>query len=237
MRIVRMWAMAATLVLAGAAVADEAKSDKPAEGGESKPARFRPPSRGAPESRIGGGVRAGAGDVVFVAMVPRQIALTVSARPTLQWYLGGDVAAPLQLSVTRLDNYETIYEVELPDAGKAGIGSHQLDEAARLEPKVQYEWTITLVTNEDNPSLNPVSGGWLQLVEESDDLKAAVKDKSPADKVLAYAERGVWYDAIRVLNEAIAAQPDQEALVALRQALLNDENVGLKDVAEGLAGR
>ncbi len=233
LRTVLTWVAVTMLASSAALCADEAKDEKPADSSESKPARFRPPSRGAPESRIGGGVRGG-DEVMLIALVPRQIALTVSPQPRLYWYMDRAAEAQLQLSITRLDNYETIYEVDVA-AGAPGIASHPLPGDFKLEPSVQYEWTLTLLANKANPSQNPVTGGWLTLVDEGEAFKAAVKDKPPMEKVASYAERGIWYDALRVLEEAIAAAPDDAELRSLRQSLFTDENVGLGEVAAGLA--
>jgi hypothetical protein len=111
----------------------------------------------------------------------------------------------------------------------AGIHPLRLDgTSARLEPNVEYQWSVTAIVSTREPSRNIVASGMVKRIAPSD-ARRAIPAGSADTAAAAYAEAGIWYDAVDALSQAIQRAPEDRALRMRRGDLL--EQVGLKDAA------
>src|SRR5262245_24307949 len=62
---------------------------------------YKPPLRGAPSGRVGGGTRSGAARDMFVlsALVPEDTGLTVSEQPVLYWFISTATTLPVEIAI------------------------------------------------------------------------------------------------------------------------------------------
>lgn len=191
---------------------------------------YKPPKRGAPASRVGGGARgAEAGSLVLSVLAPAHTGWTAKAQPTLYWYLSEPANTRVELTVIDDASIAPLLEIESPP--KAGMQSLRLaDHRVYLKPGMEYQWSVALVRDPRQRSQDIVASGTLTYVEPSAELKQKL---TPADKeALAsiYAGEGYWYDAIESLSELIESQPQDKRLREMRASLL--EQVALPEVAE-----
>jgi hypothetical protein len=91
---------------------------------------------------------------------------------------------------------------------KAGIIKVKLpSNLSGLEVGKEYRWSVSLVCNQKRPSENTYAFAWIKRVPITAKLQqklAALTDKRELS--LAYAQAGVWYDAIATIYNAGAAQ-------------------------------
>src|SRR5262245_23830434 len=75
---------------------------------------YKPPLRGAPAGRIGGGTR-GSGREVFVLTVlaPDHNALTVSEQPSLFWFISSATALPIEVTLMDPRTTQPVLEARL----------------------------------------------------------------------------------------------------------------------------
>ena len=193
---------------------------------------YKPPSRGAPAARVGGGTRGAA--VVKRASVavlaPNHTGSTVSAQPTLYWYLSEQ--APVRIELTLVDDasVKPLIERVLATSPQPGIHAISLkDLGVTLKPGVEYRWHVALVNDAKQRSGDVTSSGTVRLVPEPESLKTQLSQAGGAKAYAAYAEQGLWYDAIDTLMRLINASPGDKQLRDHLDALLSQ--VGLTRVA------
>ena len=206
--------LGATSVLA----ADPKSSDTPTQKDsepEARSAVYVPPLRGKPRGRVGAGVRSirDAAPVLYT-LVPDHTGQTVSAQPSLFWYVGGELPGDPSFVFTLIDDdhIDPLVEAELPKPSRAGIQQIDLSQhGVHLEPGTEYEWSVALVVDAARRSNDVVAAGWIDRVEPPPTLGASPDARG-------FAAHGLWYDALA------AAEDD----TALRDSLLRD--AGLEQV-------
>jgi hypothetical protein len=185
-----------------------------------QPVVYKPPRRGSPRARVGGGTRARRALPQPLVLAPSP-ALTERASPSLFWHLDGDPGGSVQVEFTliELDGIEPLVEKTLPQPSGAGIRRIRLSElGVELAPEREYEWFISLVPSPDNKSKDIVSGA--SIIRVAGAIPSA--PRSPQD----YAERGLWYDALESLMDALDEQPGSQAIAAERDSLLRQGGLG-----------
>ena len=218
------------------AMADDIKND-PAAAKKSGAATisgfsYKPPMRGAPAARIGGGTR-GIGDqtLTLVVLAPDHTGLTTKEQPTLYWYASEPVPAKLEVTLINDDNIDPELEEVVATPGNAGIQSIDLKKAgARLETGKEYRWFVSVIADPGQRSNDVVASGTIQRIDASDKLKGEVDAADENSLASIYANEGIWYDAIDALNRMIEKSPDNKELQQQRTAIL--EQVGLQDAAD-----
>src|SRR4029453_18896338 len=88
---------------------------------------------------------------------------------------------------------------------------------------VKYKWQIEMVASEAEGARNPHAECMLKRVDEPPAVQGAAL--SAASAASAYAEAGIWYDAIADLNRAIADNPEDKALRDARRELLKQHKL------------
>jgi hypothetical protein len=192
---------------------------------------YKPPPRGAPGGRIGGGTRGVGAEVLLSALVPDHVGQTVSEQPTVYWYLTREVSDPVEITLIDQVGTRPLLEHRLAPPVRAGIhGVRLADHGVRLAPGVPYQWSIAVVRDGERRSRDVLSGGFIQRVEPPAALSRQLAAASPTERVAMYAEAGLWYDAISAVSERIEMSPNDVDVRRQRAVLL--EQVGLREVAE-----
>jgi uncharacterized protein DUF928 len=192
---------------------------------------YKPPSGpGRMPTRVSGGARGENGvDTLLVALVPEQLALTTQPQPSLFWFQSKPAKASFELAVVEPKNPKPLLSLKSPDADKPGIHRIKLSRyKVELKPNVLYEWSVAIVADPDNRSKDVVAKGVIKRVK-MDNLSAETEKGDDLTRAAAYAQAGVWYDALDVISNAIEAHPDDASLREQRASLL--KQVGLSEAA------
>ena len=142
-------------------------------------------------------------------------ALTERAAPSLFWHVDGDPGGSVQVEFTliEVDAIEPLVEKTLAHPKGAGIRRIRLSElGVELAPEREYEWFVSLVPSPDNKSQDIVSGASI--------VRVAGPVSADPQSAQAYAERGLWYDALDSLMDAVEANPNSSTIAAQRDSLL-----------------
>jgi hypothetical protein len=191
-----------------------------------------PPSRGAPERRVGGATRRAGPRPEIVALGPDHVGRTRLPAPTLFWYSSAESDAPLEFSLmARRGDADPAPVLSLTVAPRVarGIGSLSLAEyGVELEPGVVYRWYVAAVLDADRRAHDVVAGAALERVAR---MPARLVPGIGAAGI--YAREGFWYDALGAiqlgLDPAESPAGDPEALAAARHALLSQVGISPSD--------
>ena len=197
--------------------------------GDSQAPVYKPPLRGAPGGRVGGGTR-GTGREAFVLSVlaPAHTGLTVSEQPVLYWFISSPTTHPVELTLVDPQKSDPLIELKIQPPVAAGVHQVRLSEYnVKLEPTVAYQWYVAVMPDTGRRSKDILAGASLERVAMPADLPGKLSQAAKADRPAVYAGQGIWYDAIASLNELIEESPQNAALKAQRSALLRE--VGLPD--------
>jgi hypothetical protein len=195
---------------------------------------YKPPLRGAPATRVGGGTRnTGTRVLTLSALAPNEAGYTVRDRPTLYWYVSEALDMPVELTITPAGKLHEatppVLELTLKPPVASGVHALRLEEhGVGLKPGVEYQWFVAVVTNPAQRSNDVVAGGSVIRVDDGA-IRAKLQQAPQASWPALYAQDGIWYDAIDQLSSSISAQPADRRLRQQRAALL--EQVGLKEAA------
>lgn len=190
---------------------------------------YKPPFRGAPVSRVGGGIR-GPGDnkPSLYVLAPDHTGFTLIEQPDLYWYISKAAEDPIEIIINDETRVEPMLEVRLKPPIEAGLHRIQLGKRGmRLMPGTTYEWFVSLVTDSEDPSQEVVAGGTIERAAPASPLKksaeAAIQNAASADaKWRGYAASGIWYDAVATIVSHMNQRPTDKALRALFADLLDD---------------
>ncbi|HEU4345454.1 MAG TPA: DUF928 domain-containing protein [Candidatus Binatia bacterium] len=193
---------------------------------------YKPPKRGAPGGRVGGGTRGTQRDVfVLSVLAPDHSGFTTSEQPSLYWFISAPTSLPVELTVMDPQGVKPILETRLSSPVKPGVQQVRLaDYNVRLEPGAAYRWFVAVVPDADRRSKDILAGGAIERVETPDELKAKLAQSAKKDMPFVYAEAGIWYDALRAMTELIDAAPQDQELRKQRAAML--AQVGLPTISE-----
>ncbi|MGF1525204.1 MAG: DUF928 domain-containing protein [Candidatus Competibacterales bacterium] len=219
--------------LGGWVQAEEETQDQDAEERQTAAPVYRPPLRGVPGGRIGGGARPaleGLTDLYLTALVPEgHVGVTLQAQPVLYWYTSKPLGQPVIFTLNDSESYQPMAEVTLESPRQGGVQAIYLDDlGVTLAPDREYDWFVTVVIDPRQPASNVVVGGYLYRQHDpAFDRQLARLDG--AERANAAASRGLWYDALEVLSRLVASQPHNPHWRRRRAALL--EQGALEQVA------
>jgi hypothetical protein len=191
---------------------------------------YKPPLRGAPRGRIGGGTRGAGGEaIVLSVLAPDHAGLTASEQPALYWYISKPTPHPVELTLVDPRAAEPLLDVTVPGPIQAGLHSVRLAERGiRLERGVPYRWYVAVVEDPGRRSKDILTGGVVERVDLSPEVQARLAQAGTGEAAVVYAEAGLWYDALTAVSAQIEAAPGDPRPERQRQALL--AQVGLPDV-------
>ena len=193
--------------------------------------------RPKPGSRRGGASRGDCPPIQppLTALIPEtNLGLTTKEYPTLWFYIPYNPAEIGQAELMLLDEnkrpaLEKPISVEL--SGTPGIVGVTLPSTAKpLEPEREYQWFFELVCDSENPSNNPRVDGWIKRVQLGQELNGQLENNQTEPSYLAYAENGIWYDALTGLIRTLRVKPSDSTLTNSWSDFL--ESVGLEELRE-----
>ena len=191
---------------------------------------YVPPELGAPGQRVAAGTRGGGRSASILLLVPDHIGYTTREQPILYWYLAEPTTTRIDLTLRDETSVAPLLDVQLPTPAQAGIHAVRLAEhGVRLRPDTSYQWFVSLVPDPERRSKDFVAGGWIRRREPDAVLRERLGAAPTGSEAVAYAESGIWYEAIDALSSRIEAAPGDAALHEQRAALL--EQAGLSAVA------
>jgi hypothetical protein len=191
---------------------------------------YKPPVRGAPGGRVGGGTRGVGREPAFVLSVlaPSHTGLTTSEQPALFWFISSASSYPVEITVVDPQKTDPLLEIRVEPPVAAGVHRLRLaDHNVRLAPGAAYQWYVAVMPDTGRRSKDILAGGAIERVAAPDGLTAKLTRAAKGDLPALYADAGLWYDALAALGELIDAAPQDPALVAQRSKLLRQ--VGLPD--------
>ena len=200
-----------------------------------------PPGQGAPSGRRDGGASRGNcpeyGDLA--ALVPitegRVWGQTTAAQPTLWFYLPAAVTPETQIELIVQDaDDNTLYETSLAVEAEAGTIAIALPETVTLPVNEPHYWILSLYCDPERPTSLVFVSGTIERVSVSGLAPLTADTERSLSQAQAYANAGMWHDALTVLAELRQANKislDEPAIEiqASWTALL--EQVGLTQAA------
>ena len=192
-----------------------------------------PPDQGAPTGRRDGGASRGNcpeyGDLA--ALVPiaegRVWGQTTAAQPTLWFYLPSAVTTETPIELVVQDaNDNTLHQERLSVDLDAGTMAIALPETVTLPVGEPHYWTMALFCDPQRPSSSVFVSGAIERVNEAGVESLTKQTVRSLSQAQAYANAGIWYDALTVLAEL--QQTDKENQTAWAALL---EQAGLAQIA------
>ncbi|MBD2449665.1 DUF928 domain-containing protein [Nostoc sp. FACHB-152] len=210
----------------------------------------RPPlsPRGAPGNRKGGGTRDGHScsaleiNERLLALVPVESepeisniwGLTVATSPVFWFYvpyLPKDIkAGELELwdeTDRNPRNYQQIYQGTFTVTETPGIISLKLPATVKVESDKNYHWYLSLDINCNNQIQSVDVNGWIQRAKLNN-ISSVGQQSSQRERVMWYAENGIWYDAITELAQMQHSLQQADNFITDWQKLLRD--AGLEEL-------
>jgi hypothetical protein len=195
------------------------------------------PDRGKPVKPTGGATRGSNKKVpLMFALTPDHVGQTISAQPSLFWYIERtpDASMGIEFVLFDQDSNEPEVETVLAAPSHAGIQRIRLaDYGVELKPGAEYEWSVALIVDPEKRSKDVVVTGWIDRIEHSGKLAARLESEGGARTASIYAEEGLWYDSFAALSDQIDGNPEDANLRSQRVDVLRQ--VGLKEVATDAA--
>lgn len=171
----------------------------------------------------GSRVRGSADEALSITVIaPDHVGLTTMAQPTLYWHASSPIRGAVAITVQDESSDAPALEARVELDGARGMIAVPLQAlGVRLATGAEYRWSVAVLEDEDNPSRNVVTSGYVRRVS----APARAENDEPA----ALAQSGYWYDAISALGERIGREPAQPQWHRQRAALL--DQVGLAEAA------
>ena len=181
------------------------------------------PDRGSASSTLSGGRR---GEQACVAeaqvpspaialLVPEGAAgLTTEAQPTMSWILESDRPADMEFMLSHPDQATPIYTRRI--TAEAGLVEVSLPETAALETDTRYRWTVFLSCHDGESEVYARS--FIERVS-NEAIAANITNMTVLEQAHAYAESGIWYDALNSLVQAYRAEASSSTLQNIHQLL------------------
>jgi len=154
------------------------------------------------------------------ALAPDHPGLTINAHPRLYYYLSEGVSQ-LELTLASYRQPQPLLELRLNEA--VGPGMHELDlseHGVALPFDTEYEWHVAVVRDPKRRSRDVVSRGVIKRIRPDSALAKEIQDQDAWRKPTAYAQAGLWYDALESLVNLRRLHPEDPAVSEGLQSLL-----------------
>lgn len=202
---------------------DQVSDDKRMTAFQQEPL-YRPPQRGAPGGRVGGGTRGpSTGLPVLWALVPDHVGLSSEAQPQLVWFLSEPTSYQLEFTLIDERGVTPLIEKPLSSPTEPGIQIIRLaDYDVTLEKGKTYQWFVSLISDPEHRSADLIAGGMIEVGDVPPLLGEEVRKANPVDATRIWARAGFWYDAMGVVSANIQSNPSNTELHNLRGLLLEE---------------
>jgi hypothetical protein len=163
--------------------------------------------RGAPARTIGGGQRSGGScshsNPPLTALAPdNNVVTTVSANPTLFWYVPTTEAKSAELVILDSSNWNEVYQTTIEVKGVPGIVKLSIPESVALKTGKKYLWKFSLICNPEKPSTQQFASGLIERTELNLEEKTKLaKATAPLEKIEVYANAQVWQETLSLLAQ------------------------------------
>jgi len=191
------------------------------------------PSMGSVGSSISGGRRgeltascqsANGRGATLSLLVPGQTGalLTTRANPTVSWYVNTESPVSMQVVLEQAEVANPILTKTI-EVKRSGIVSLPLPAQASLQVGTRYRWRVLLACG---GSANQVyARSFIQRVDQP----IAMAGRSELEQAIAYADQGIWYDALDAMIRAYHRNPANAALQSELKSLLQQAEVEMVD--------
>jgi Domain of Unknown Function (DUF928) len=194
-----------------------------------------PPEQGQPKGTRGGASRGNcpAVEPALMALVPAQVdenmqqsvwAVSSSSSPTFWLYVPAYTTDSSAISIEfSLQDKEgkDLFPPQVTIASQPGIIEFSLPTT--LEAGQQYHWYFVVHCG---ASAQDFVDGWVEWRQPNADLQRQLSQAGDREKVALYAENGFWYDALTELARLRQTNPEDEALKADWESLLDSIGLG-----------
>jgi hypothetical protein len=188
---------------------------------------YRPPNRGAPARRVGGGTRS---INPLSALSPPHIGLTSNAQPQLYWYIASGFQNPLRFRLNAMGDTAPLLEIALEPKPVAGIyGLDLAKHGINLQPGEIYQWVVMLDPLPHQRWHKIVSSGQIERSDATVDLSSVAEPQRP----FVAAQNALWYDALEGISKQIEADPRNPLLRRQRADLLAQGGLMEASLLEG----
>ncbi|QSJ15140.1 DUF928 domain-containing protein [Nostoc sp. UHCC 0702] len=152
--------------------------------------------------------------------------LTTNQYPTLWFYIPytKDIAGVSAEFILQDSEENEVYQSPVSLPAKPGIKSVTLPSTGKpLEINKNYHWffKVSCSGSENKPIY--VEGD-IQIVQLNTSLEEQLAASDPREKILLYAENGIWFDALTLLAQLQKASPNDASLISDWQSLFNSIN-------------
>lgn len=192
---------------------------------------YKPPLRGAPGGRVGGGTRGTSARDIFVLSVlaPDHTGLTTKEQPCLFWFISAPTALPVEVTIVDPNATAPLLEAGISPPVEKGVHRIRLaDYGVRLASGVAYQWSVAVIPDPDRRSRDILASGTIERVAAAGEPSATEAGKE--DLVSRYAEAGLWYDALEAVADMLERSPADATALRFRAALL--AQTGLPEISE-----
>ena len=191
---------------------------------------YRPPMRGRPVNRVGGGTRGNQAHTPYLmALVPNHTGLTIQSQPILYWFFSGRVPDQLEFTLIDEESIEPVLEENIHRPEKNGIACIRLsDFGIHLIRDVHYQWFVAAIPDPEQRSKDIVASGRIRRIAPSKGLMNKLNHANNMEVPGIYAEEGLWYDALSTISGLIDADPNNTVLRNTRSDLL--QQVGISRI-------
>ncbi len=133
----------------------------------------------------------------LVGLVPAtNIGLTIAERPTFWFYV------PYQASAKSLGKFQllneqqrVIYETSTQLIGTPGIMGINLPRTFGSLENKRYQWVFSVICDTETSAANVSVNGYVERLSLAPELRKKLESaKTSQQKMLLYAENGLWYD-------------------------------------------
>jgi hypothetical protein len=161
-----------------------------------------------------------------MALVPDGLLQTVSALPTLLFYLPLKAnAQSLKIELVILDeNERLVYEKTLTSNSAAAILQLKLNPSATFAGLVEdkpYKWYLAIINNPLDRAHDTIVEGWIERVSFPNAIARQVEQMSPLQQVQWYQSQGFWTEAFSKLLAIQQSRPEDRQLSSLWQQMIS----------------
>lgn len=168
----------------------------------------------------------------IVFQPPTIPSLTFSDRPTLLVYVPATSARELEVTLED-ERGVGVDQMRIAVTTAPGIVRVPLGEKVALEPGKDYRWIVAVVCESGDPK-DTFSAGIVRRIQPNSPLLNTLQTVSPLERVTAYTEAGIWYEAIATLADLRRSQPKNPDVQAAWEELL--QSAGLGSIAAASVG-
>jgi hypothetical protein len=157
------------------------------------------------------------------------VGTTVSANPTLFWYVPQTEAKSAEFVIVDARGNE-IYQTALALNGTPGVVQLSLPASVSLETGKDYQWYFGLVCDRGQQSQEAFVRGAIERTELNLEQKTKLAAaKEPLEKAEVYARAKVWQETLMILAQLRSERPNDSKITQVWKELL--DSVQLEAIA------